>query len=91
MSDSARQVSGQAPAKKGLSQKRALVIIASFGIEEPELTRPVEDLRAAGVQVTVAGATPIRRTAWSTTSMRAFTTRLIADSRTWTPATSTSL
>ena len=56
MSDSARQVSGQAPAKEGLSQKRALVIIASFGIEEPELTRPVEDLRAAGVQVTVAGA-----------------------------------
>ena len=52
MSDSATRPA----AKKDLSQKRALVIIASFGIEEPEITRPVEDLRAAGVQVTVAGA-----------------------------------
>lgn len=32
----------------------ALVIVTDFGVEEPELLQPVADLRAAGVEVTVA-------------------------------------
>ncbi|TWP37292.1 type 1 glutamine amidotransferase domain-containing protein [Leekyejoonella antrihumi] len=34
--------------------KKALVLVTDFGVEEAELLRPVEDLKRAGVEVTVA-------------------------------------
>lgn len=34
--------------------KKALILVTDFGVEEPELLRPVEDLKKAGVEVTVA-------------------------------------
>ncbi|YAL82995.1 type 1 glutamine amidotransferase domain-containing protein [Dermacoccaceae bacterium W4C1] len=37
--------------------KKALVLVTDFGIEEPELVQPVKDLKAAGIEVTVASTT----------------------------------
>lgn len=34
--------------------KKALILVTDFGVEEPELLRPVEDLKKAGIEVTVA-------------------------------------
>ena len=34
--------------------KKALILVSDFGVEEPELLRPVEDLKKAGIDVTVA-------------------------------------
>lgn len=34
--------------------KKALILVTDFGVEEPELLRPVEDLKKAGITVTVA-------------------------------------
>lgn len=37
--------------------KKALILVTDFGVEEPELLRPVEDLKKAGIDVTVASDT----------------------------------
>lgn len=34
--------------------KKALILVTDFGVEEPELLQPIEDLKKAGIDVTVA-------------------------------------
>ncbi|KAB1658109.1 MULTISPECIES: type 1 glutamine amidotransferase domain-containing protein [unclassified Pseudoclavibacter] len=41
-----------------LSEKRVLVISTNYGVETAEISRPVNDLRAAGARVTVAAPKP---------------------------------
>lgn len=40
-----------------LTDKSVLIIVNNWGIEETELTRPLRDLKAAGVRVTLAATT----------------------------------
>lgn len=40
-----------------LSSRKVLIVVHDWGIEETELTRPLGDLREAGVQVTLAAPT----------------------------------
>lgn len=41
-----------------LSDKKVLIIVRNWGIEETEMTRPLRELRAAGAQVTLAADEP---------------------------------
>jgi protease I len=40
-----------------ISSRKVLIVVHDWGIEETELTRPLEDLREAGAQVTLAAPT----------------------------------
>ena len=55
-----------------VENSKVLIIVNNWGIEETELTRPLRDLKAAGVKVTLAATTldPVRRCSTTATKVK---------------------